>query len=188
MSVGDDEPGLMHEFVLIAQLASSRTPDDATLQNIAAAEVAEATLSRPRPSLLVVAGTADSLDRVLTLERRLLEILAPVRLHRVELSADGALSAPEVTALVAGHKAGGRIVAGEAAVERQLQRRRIALVVVANDLDAGYRENLSKIFAHVGPDVPIVRGDLGRAELGAAGGVHRAGVVGILRPRPRLAL
>jgi ribosomal protein L7Ae-like RNA K-turn-binding protein len=130
------------------------------------------------PSLVVEVDedTASELQRHLILKYRRIEV---VELRRHFRSAS--LSTDCLLRMVTQAKDTQRLAVGAGAVERAIQRRRLELLIVANDLAEPYVAMLRTVIETAGCGSPLVVADLSRKELGQPAGVHQAGCVGILR-------
>lgn len=81
-----------------------------------------------------------------------------------------------------------RLAIGAGAVERAVQRRRLELLVLANDVAEPYARMVQAVVEGTGYQGPLIVADLTREELGRAAGSHRAGCIGVLRGSRRVAL
>jgi ribosomal protein L7Ae-like RNA K-turn-binding protein len=131
----------------------------------------------------VDAGTASELQNHLLLKDSRLEIVELRRHFRTSN-----LSTDSLVRLIAQASKAARLAVGASAVERAIQRRRLELLVVANDLAEPYAAMLRTVIETTGCGSPLIVASLSRTELGRPAGVHRTGCVGILRGSRRVGL
>lgn len=81
-----------------------------------------------------------------------------------------------------------RLAIGAGAVERAVQRGRLELLVLANNVAEPYARMVQAVVEGTGYQGPLIVADLTREELGRAAGSHRAGCIGVLRGSRRVAL
>ncbi|MGH3975744.1 MAG: hypothetical protein ACRDS9_20790 [Pseudonocardiaceae bacterium] len=98
------------------------------------------------------------------------------------------LSSDHLMALIAVCHRDRRLAVGAGAAERAVQRRRLELLVLANDLAESYARMIEAVIEGTGYQGTVIVADLTREELGRAAGVRRAGCVGVLRGSRHVAL